>query len=138
MDSGHQSSVDPVTTIDGFCNDWIAAWNAHDLERILSHYRDDVRFTSPFAARAGAPDGVLHGLPALRSYFEQALATYPDLHFEAIAALTGIDSVALHYRSVEGREAIEVMHLDQRGRVHRVCAHYTSALVQAGHHRNPR
>lgn len=84
-------------------------------------------FTSPFAARAGAPDGVVRGLPALRGYFEQALARYPDLHFEAIAALSGIDSVALHYRSVEDREAIEVMHVDQRWRVHRACAHYSNA-----------
>jgi ketosteroid isomerase-like protein len=131
MDSVHHLSAHSV---DEFCCDWIAAWNAHDLERILSHYRDDVAFTSPFVARAGAPDGVLHGLPALRSYFEQALATYPDLHFEAIAALSGVGSVALYYRSVEGRQAIEVMHLDQRCRVHRASAHYTSGLVRVDKH----
>jgi len=25
--------------------EWIAAWNAHDLERILAHYADDVELT---------------------------------------------------------------------------------------------
>ena len=24
-----------------FAEEWIAAWNAHDLERILAHYTDD-------------------------------------------------------------------------------------------------
>jgi ketosteroid isomerase-like protein len=32
-------------------NHWIAAWNAHDLEQILSHYNDAVELTSPAAAR---------------------------------------------------------------------------------------
>jgi hypothetical protein len=82
---------------------------------------------SPFAARAVAHDGVLRGLTALRDYFERALALYTDLHFEPIAALSGVNSIALHYRSVEGREAIEVMELDARRQVHRAAAHYTAA-----------
>jgi hypothetical protein len=121
-----------------FEHEWIGAWNAHDIDRILAHYRDDVRFTSPFAARAGTRNGTLRGLGALRSYFEQALATYQDLHFEPIAALRGVDSVALHYRSVEGREAIEVMQLDREWQVHRVFAHYTSAPSQVADRRNHR
>jgi hypothetical protein len=52
---------------------------------------------------AGARDGVVRTLPALRRYFERALAAYPDLRFEPIAALPGVDSVAPHYRSVDGR-----------------------------------
>jgi hypothetical protein len=113
---------------DQFASEWIAAWNAHDLDRIASHYRDDVLFMSPFAARAGARDGVLRGLPALRDYFDRALAHYADLRFEPIAALSGVNSIALHYRSVEGREAIEVMELDARRQVHRAAAHYTAPL----------
>lgn len=109
----------------GFEREWIAAWNAHDLNRIVSHYRDDVRFVSPFAARFGAPRGELRGRRALRDYFERGLATYPALHFQPIAALGGIGSVALHYRSVEDRQAIEVMELDARGQVRRATAHYS-------------
>ena len=30
-----------------FADDWIAAWNAHDLEKILSHYTDDFEMSSP-------------------------------------------------------------------------------------------
>jgi hypothetical protein len=122
-----------ITSLEGstdriakFERDWIETWNAHDLDRILAHYRHDVRFVSPFAARAGAPHGELRGRRALRDYFERALATYPTLHFEPIAALGGIGSVALYYRSVEDRRAIEVMELDARGQVHRATAHYTA------------
>jgi hypothetical protein len=82
---------------------------------------------SPFAARAGAPGGVIRGLPALRDYFGRALQAFPELHFEPFAALAGVDSVALHYRSVEGREAIEVMELDPDHQVRRVAAHYGPA-----------
>jgi hypothetical protein len=63
----------------------------------------------------------------LREYFGRALQTFPALHFEPFAALAGVDSVALHYRSVEGREAIEVMELDPDHRVRRVAAHYGPA-----------
>jgi ketosteroid isomerase-like protein len=34
---------------DAFAEDWIAAWNAHDLDRVLSHYADDIVFLSPIA-----------------------------------------------------------------------------------------
>jgi ketosteroid isomerase-like protein len=27
-----------------FADQWIAAWNSHDLVSILSHYRDDLNF----------------------------------------------------------------------------------------------
>ncbi len=107
-----------------FEREWIEAWNAHDLDRILSHYRDDVRFVSPIAARFGAPHGRVDGLRALRAYFERGLASYPELHFQPIAALAGIGSIALHYRSVENRQAIEVMELDTRGQVRHAAAHY--------------
>jgi hypothetical protein len=125
----------PITSLelsDGvvakFEREWIGAWNAHDLDRILAHYRDDVRFVSPFAARFGAPHGQLRGRHALREYFARGLATYPALRFQPIAALGGIGSVALHYRSVEDRAAIEVMELDDRGQVRRAVAHYAPVL----------
>jgi hypothetical protein len=113
-----------------FEREWIEAWNAHDIDRILSHYRYDVRFVSPFAARAGARHGAIRGLSGLRDYFERGLASYPALHFQPIAALGGIGSIALHYRSVEDRQAIEVMELDARGQVRRATAHYTAKPSQ--------
>src|SRR5437660_91789 len=62
---------------DTFAADWVAAWNRHDLDAILSHYADDVVFTSPFAVRLTG-DGTVRGKPALRAYFAAALTRLPD------------------------------------------------------------
>ena len=51
-----------------FAAAWIEAWNAHDIERVLSHYAEGVEFHSPFVARvAGESSGGLKGKGALRS-----------------------------------------------------------------------
>jgi hypothetical protein len=132
MDRTSTSLEPSADLITEFERDWISAWNAHDIDRILSHYRDDVEFISPLAARAGAPHGKLSGRSALRAYFERGLATYPGLHFQPIAALGGVGSIALHYRAVEDREAIEVMELDAAGKVRRAVVHYTATLTEIG------
>ncbi|HUL49621.1 MAG TPA: nuclear transport factor 2 family protein [Gemmatimonadales bacterium] len=41
----------------GLASHWIAAWNAHDLDAILSHYGDDVVLQSPVAAKRGTSVG---------------------------------------------------------------------------------
>ncbi len=33
---------------ESFAAEWIAAWNARDLLRVLSHYTDDFEMSSPF------------------------------------------------------------------------------------------
>ena len=40
-----------------FAADWLAAWNAHDLDAIIEHYDEDVVFSSPFAVEANRPGG---------------------------------------------------------------------------------
>jgi hypothetical protein len=53
-------------------HDWIAAWNAHDLELILSHYDDAIVLTSPVAARLlGSLDGKVTGTANVRAYFQR-------------------------------------------------------------------
>jgi ketosteroid isomerase-like protein len=105
--------------------EWYAAWNAHDLERILSHYSDDVVFVSPFAVEiAGRADGRLDGKEALRAYFAAGLERFPDLRFEPVALMVGLDSVVLHYRSVEDLLAAELMVVGADGLVTEVLAHY--------------
>ncbi len=34
-----------------FAQDWIEAWNSHDLDRILAHYDEHVVLVSPIAAK---------------------------------------------------------------------------------------
>ena len=109
----------------GFADQWYEAWNSHDLDAILSHYADDVEFSSPFVVAVNDdPTGTLHGKDELRAYFARALERFPDLRFEPLDVLVGVDSVTLSYVSVESRRAAEVMTLDPDRRVLRVQAHY--------------
>jgi len=107
-----------------FAEDWVAAWNSHDLERILGHYHDDFTMASPrIADIAGEPSGVLRGKPAVGRYWARALAARPDLRFTLLATFVGADSVAVHYEGVSG-PAVEVFFFDDAGLVVRAAAHY--------------
>ena len=112
------------TFADHFAAEWIAAWNSHDLDRILSHYRDDFEMTSPLIAQiAGEPSGMLTGQAAVSAYWSKALEHMPDLHFDLISTLVGASSIALYYRGARGLSA-EVFHFDDSGKVSKAFAHY--------------
>lgn len=108
-----------------FATDWIASWNAHDLERILSHYADDFEMSSPVIVQiAGEPSGILRGKAAVSAYWEKALGLIPDLQFELLSVLAGINSITLYYKGARGRLAAEVFHFGPDNRVVRAFAHY--------------
>ena len=108
-----------------FAVEWIALWNTRDLERILEHYADGVEVTSPFAETVLGPgETTVRGKAALREYWGPVLARYPDLHFTLHRAYAGVDSIVLHYASVQGLVGAECMELAPDGRIRRVLAHY--------------
>ena len=108
-------------------NHWVAAWNAHDLDQIMSHYDDDVILTSPVAARLlGIADGRVTGKANLRAYFERGLAAFPDLSFHLEDVLWGLDSVVLYYTNQRGTRTAEFMELGADGKVVRVIANYNA------------
>jgi ketosteroid isomerase-like protein len=100
-----------------FAEEWIAAWNAHDLERILSHYVDDFEMHSPLIiGRLGVPSGILKGKDAIRPYWAQGLAAQPPLHFELRDVLVGIDTLAIYYfSSTRNRMVAEVLRFNAQG-----------------------
>ena len=108
-----------------FAQEWIASWNSHDLERVLSHYRDDFAMSSPFIAKFGfGESGTLSGKDAVRPYWKSALARVPDLHFTLEDTLVGPDSIAIVYRNQAGGRVAEVVFFDDARRVIRGVAHY--------------
>ena len=108
-------------------NHWVAAWNAHDLELILTHYEENVELTSPVAAQLlGTPDGKVAGKANLRAYFQRGLAAYPELHFQLEDVLWGVNSVVLCYLNQKGTRTAEFMELSATGRVARVVANYSA------------
>jgi ketosteroid isomerase-like protein len=112
--------------LEKFAKDWIYSWNSHDMENIMTHYSEDVEITTPMIKLAtGADADTLKGKPAVRAYWENALAKMPDLHFEFIDATKGVNSVALYYKSVMNKKTIEVMFFNEEGKVNKIIAHYT-------------
>jgi ketosteroid isomerase-like protein len=105
--------------------EWIAAWNSHDLDRILSHYQEDVVLISPIAAQIlDDPSGTVRGKDALRAYFQKGLAAYPNLKFELLDVMWGISSVVLYYINQKGTKSGELMEIDAVGKVTKVIANY--------------
>jgi ketosteroid isomerase-like protein len=91
-----------------FATEWIAAWNAHDLPRILSHYTEDFEMSSPFIYRiVNESSGMLKGKEAIGAYWQKALNNMPDLRFELIDVVFGIDSICIYYHSVLNLRAVE-------------------------------
>ena len=108
-------------------NHWVATWNAHDLDLILTHYEDAVELTSPVAARLlGTPDGKVVGKTNLRAYFQRGLEAYPELHFRLEDVLWGLNSVLLYYTNQKGTRTAEFMELSAAGKVSRVVANYNA------------
>ena len=114
-----------MTWARAFAEEWIAAWNAHDLDRILEHYADDFTMTSPLIVeRMGEPSGTLTGKDAIWPYWQLGLSATPPLHFELLDVFAGVNSLTLYYRRTSGKLAAEVLVFGDDGRIVRGIAHH--------------
>jgi len=111
-----------------FARKWVDAWNAHDVDRVLEHFTEDAEFYSPFIVTiAKEPTGRLVGKPAISAYWSAALARIPDLQFELIDVLVGVDSVTIYYRGHRGLVA-ETLFFDGTGLVKMATACYSTGF----------
>lgn len=101
---------------DTFAEAWEAAWNSHDLDRILAHCADDVTFRSAKAMRLMGT-GELHGKVALRDYWARALAAQPDLSFVVVDVLHGHGMLVIIYRNQRNVLAAETLRFGPDGLV---------------------
>jgi len=69
-----------------FARVWIDAWNRRDAEAVLAHYADDAVFVSP-KAELFVGSARVQGKPALRAYWQTALAQIQRLEFKLDVAL---------------------------------------------------
>lgn len=110
--------------------DWIDAWNARDLERVLAHYADDVAICSPLVAeRLGVEDGWLRGKEQLRAYFSAGMRK-PQLRFELVEVLSGVQAYTVLYRRETGTLVTDCVELDAHGRIVRMVASYGAPPAQ--------
>lgn len=99
-----------------FAEEWEAAWNAHDLDRILAHYSVDVVFRSQKAMRLTGR-GEVFGRAALRDYWAAALARQPDLSFVVVDVLRGYGMMVITYRNQHDVLAAETLRFGPDGLV---------------------
>lgn len=113
-------------TASKFVAEWINAFNAHDLPKILHHYDDDIGFYSPFIPLLKFnEEGVIRSKKDLERYFATGLSAYPDLHFTLHNYFTGINTVVIYYTSVNGRLAAEMFRLNAEGKAVEVFCNYS-------------
>lgn len=103
---------------DAFAQEWISAWNAHDLEAILAHYDEEIVLHSPMIQRVtGADQASLKGRIALEAYWKRALELAPDLRFDLEGVMLGRDAITILYNNQSGRRASETFVFGQNMRV---------------------
>ena len=112
-----------------FADAWVADWNSHDLDRILSHYTDDFEMTSPAISVTGFGDsGKLEGKSNVGDYWRAALDRVPDLLFTLKGVFCGVNSVVIYYEGPLGMGA-EVFEFNEDGKVFRAFANYEGFIA---------
>jgi ketosteroid isomerase-like protein len=112
--------------------DWVAAWNARDLERVLSHYAEDVEVCSPLVVeRLGRADGWLRGKADLRAYFARGMAN-PALRFALVDVRLGVNAACVLYDRENGVRVADTMEFDDGGLIRRMVACYARGAGQEG------
>ena len=109
-----------------FAQQWVDAWNSHDIDRILQHYDEQVVLISPVAlSLLNNGTGVVQGKPALHDYFLRGLDAFPNLRFDLLDVLWGVETIVVSYsNNVRDSKSAEVMQFNPNGKVCRVWANY--------------
>ena len=104
-----------------FAERWVKEWNDHDIEAVLTHFAEDVVFTSPLAERLFPQSGgVISGKDALRRYWAEGVRRAPGLCFELLGVYAGTDTIVIRFRTEQGVDRCEVLTFD-------------GGLVRSGH-----
>jgi ketosteroid isomerase-like protein len=121
MQSPHRAASDMAA----FGREWIAAWNSHDLERVLALYTDEAEMTSDKIQALGfEAGGTLRGKDRLRAYWGKALTLLPNLRFDLIDTYVSPDSVVVFYRNERGAQICEYLRLDATGKIRQGSANH--------------
>ena len=109
--------------IRGHADRWLEAWNAHDLDAIVSCYSERVEFVLP-ALVGDSAERRIGGREALREHFRHGLELAPNLTVAEESLLEGPGGFAILYRREDGHRAIEAVELDDAGLAAQVRVYY--------------
>ena len=105
--------------------EWVAAWNAHDLDAIMALYAPGIVFQTPtIIDTLGIADGTVRGAERLREHFARGFERLPDLRFDLDCVYAGVSSIAIVYRWADGTPVCELHEYDADGLIERVQALY--------------
>jgi ketosteroid isomerase-like protein len=110
-----------------FANDWVEAWNSHDIERILSHYSDDFTIETPMATKLFPESkGLVIGKKKVKKYWLIGLERIPNLKFEIIDVLVGVSSIAVYYLNTGNRKrSVKLMFFNDEMQVNNAIVNYS-------------
>ncbi|WBL81848.1 nuclear transport factor 2 family protein [Bradyrhizobium xenonodulans] len=95
---------------------WVEAWNARDLERVLTLYDEAAVMTSDRIPSLGFDaSGTVRGKESLRAYWGKALGLIPNLHFTVIDLFVSPDSVVVFYANERGKKICEYLRVNDAG-----------------------
>ena len=110
-----------------FAQEWVQAWNAHDLERILSHYSEDFTIESPLALKLYPQSGgTVIGKAEVRKYWSIGLEKSPNLNFELLQVLVGVNSLTLYLLNKDSeKRSVEVMSFNSGRKIYRAVVNFS-------------
>ncbi|TBX70623.1 nuclear transport factor 2 family protein [Flavobacterium silvisoli] len=77
---------------------WFEAFNAHNLEKLLSLYDEEAEHFSPkLKLRHPETKGLVSGKEALRSWWQDAFDRLPTLHYIVTSLTSNSDRVFMEY-----------------------------------------
>ena len=77
---------------------WFEAFNAHNLEKLLSLYDDDAQHYSPkLKIRHPETNGLVSGKNALRTWWQDAFDRLPTLNYKVTSLTANSDRVFMEY-----------------------------------------
>lgn len=91
-------------------NLWFAAFNEHNLEKLLSLYNDEaVHYSPKLKLRQPETNGLIKGKSALSKWWFDAFDRLPSLHYEVLKLIVDEDRVFMEYiRHVDAEEDMKV------------------------------
>ncbi len=89
---------------------WFEAFNAHDLEKLLSLYNDEAQHYSPkLKIRRPETEGLIKGKNALRAWWKDAFDRLPSLKYNVKKLTADNEQVFMEYtRLVDGEYDLAV------------------------------
>jgi hypothetical protein len=108
-----------------YAENWIEAWNSHDIDRIMDFYAESICHITPkLTMLFGSVSDAIKDKDELRDFFLAALKRSPELHFTLTDVFAGAESIVICFDSTTGIYVAVVLILDEHRKITRYMAHY--------------